>query len=218
MSKPRSSATLPAIAEPPPSESPPPITVLTNVLAAVAKWTSADDTRLHLRLVVFRDDELIATDGHRLVRVPCPTYGHTFGIDRAHVLAAAKAQHELEAPRPRAIQLWPADDGHVRLRLTGPPLQRNVSLKVPAGRVEDYPPIEQVMPTTVPAVGPQNYVMDPRYLAAVEEVTSAMQPDTHRGVTLAAWGPPDERGELLGSMLFTNAGGARFVIMPMRAP
>jgi hypothetical protein len=221
-----SAPTLPSLAELEPepvarAPVPPVISVSTGVLAAVAKWANPDEVRLHLRLVVFRDRELIATDGHRLVRVPCETHGYTFGVDRAHLLAAASAQRELGVARPHVIEISPDEPGRIQLRLTGPyalTTRRDVRMTVPAGRVDDYPPIEQVMPTPSKGVSPQGYVMDPRYLAAIEEVTAAMHPEAGRGVTLAAWCAPDAAGDLLGPMLFTNAGGARFVIMPMRAP
>jgi hypothetical protein len=88
------------------------IEVPTGELEAVAKWTSHDANRPHLHMVLFANNEYVATDGHRLVRVPCETHGLALGVDRGHLLAAVDAQRAMfAAQRPPAS----ARSGVIRL-------------------------------------------------------------------------------------------------------
>src|SRR5215467_7302110 len=64
------------------------ISVPTNVLEAVAKWAGTDKTRTHLHQVLFAKGVMVAVDGHRMVIVPCETFGLTIGVDRKYLLAA----------------------------------------------------------------------------------------------------------------------------------
>lgn len=193
------------------------ITISTDLLAAVAKWASTDESLSHLGLIVFRKNEIIACDGHRLIRVQFRTQGLEFAVQRSHLLAAVAAQRELpgitlrDDENNKAIEVSLSENGRIRLSL-GP-----VALVVPGGDLSTYPPIEQVMPE--PREGqppsPDGYVFNPRYLAALDEVNRAMGCDGG-GARCVVWSGPEGSHRIRGAMLLSNARGARFVIMPMR--
>jgi hypothetical protein len=178
------------------------IRIPTNLLAAVAKWASTDESRPHLCMVLFTKGEYVACDGHRLVRVPLEYDGPAFGVDRRHLLAAVTAQRELRGGREIEIKL---DDARVVLTIA-----EGVRMAVPTRDASKYPPYEQVMPAGKPDKLPEPYGFNPKYLAAIYEVDQASRPDSTNGVKIAAWGGS------LDAMMFTNTDGIRFVVMPVR--
>ena len=97
----------------------PGILMRTDVLVAVAKWASPDVSRPHLNLVTFRKNKCVATDGHRMVSVPCETYNYAFGVRARDLIAAAAAQRSQgssNAPSLRSIALFPSlPDGELRI-------------------------------------------------------------------------------------------------------
>lgn len=195
-------------------------------VAAVAKWTSRDETRMHLHMVLFTDDEYVATDGNRLVRVPCATHGLRIGVDRDHLLSAVAAQRE-GAPKKRSnvILLEPygatAKDAWKRqIRIT---IGEGVYVVVPGRDTGRYPPYNQVMPKGRPGgAPPSKYAFNAQYFADVAEVirggdvaVDIGEPGwgrDHGGVDITGWGDELDPVEL------TSGRGARFVIMPMRGP
>lgn len=69
------------------------ISIATSLLEAVAHWAAPEsDNRPHLSQLVFRDGEVVATDGHRLVRVPIETHGLAIGLRRQDAITAVAAQ------------------------------------------------------------------------------------------------------------------------------
>src|SRR5215470_10947248 len=152
----------------PESKLSPPITVPTNVLEAVAKWAGTDETRSHLHQVLFTKDVMVALDGHRMVIVPCETFGLTIGIDRKYLLAAVAAQRMMKIERAH-ITIEPTEDPmFVRLGLV--PTSRKSGLIVRAAESEKFPPYEKVVRDSEkekPSVGPEGYGFNPRYIDAI---------------------------------------------------
>lgn len=190
----------------------PSITICTDLLAAVAKWAGTDASRPQFEFVVFRDNEVAATDGHRLVRIPYPTRGLVIGVHRSHLLAAAAAQQMVFCGVPldhngnRAVVVsWSYKQITIDL---GP-----IKVIAPAGDISTYPPLDKFTPTAQPdqPPSPDRYVLNPRYLAAIDEVIHAMG-DREHGVKCVAWSAP-HGGD---AMRFDSRSGAKFVIMPMR--
>lgn len=194
------------------------ITVSTNVLEAVAKWAGTDETRPHLHQVHFTKGTMIAVDGHRMVIVPCETFGKTLGIDRQYLLAAVAAQRALTRERPNVITIEEQPNPvFIRLGLTHP--SGKVCLQVPVADASAFPPYEQVLRDSENAArspSPSGYAINPKYLAAVAEVDAATCDANEiiagsRGVRVIGWSK-----DRLGAMVFVNKAGVKFVVMPMR--
>lgn len=208
------------------------ITIRTDILAAIAKWASADTTR-PIGAVAFRaDDTIVATDGHRLVLVPHETHGLSFGIERAHLLAAVAAQDSIarDDREPRVgHDVIERPDGEMTLA-DGAHGDREVTLWSDAGRVyididglvirascvdlKEYPPIEQIFSGSDNAGTPDGYLLDARYLAAISEVNMATASYSD-GVRVTQWSRLDADGKR-GPIVLENSVGVRFAIMPQR--
>jgi len=188
------------------------ISISTNVLAAIVKWSCQDRDRLHLCAVLFEKDRAIATDGHRMVLLPIPTHGHHLLVDGQHIGAAVAAQRDMKVQRPHSITIEPGDKSIIL------GLDKGVSLVVPTRDPAQYPPYDQVVPKVDPkANAPHGYILNPRYLAAIAEVNDAVAPSTQCGIRVVAWSPSDANGQQLGAMLFEGHEGVQFVVMPMRS-
>lgn len=196
---------------------PPAIEVPTNEVAAVAKWASKDSDRPNLSMVRFADQEYVACDGHRMVRVPCVTFGLKFGVDADALLAAVAAQRAMSTTGVLYLTPTPIaqpDNGWTReIRIT---LSPDIYLVVPGRDTSKYPPLDRVMPKGKQGDVPPHYSINPSYLAAVAEVIAGHPADDHggrsAGVDITGWG-----GELT-PMMMTSARGARFIVMPMKGP
>jgi len=173
----------------------PVISVPTNVLEAVAKWAGTDESRTHLHQVLFSKGVMVAVDGHRMVIVPCETFGLTIGVDRAYLLAAVAAQRVLRIDRPHTITIEPTEDPlFVRLGLV-PSSSKSGGLIVRAADSEKFPPYEQVVRDSEahkPSAGPEGYGFNPRYIDAIAEVDAATcdangLPAGSRGVKITSW-------------------------------
>lgn len=210
------------------------INVRTDLLHAVAKWAHGDASRA-IGAVAFRDNEIVATDGHRLVIVPCETNGHAFGVYRSHLLAAVAAQNSLARdgidPRvghdivevedhmvgpyltvadgpfgDRVVDLWPVD-GHVQIDLG--------AVRVIASKIDisQYPDVRSVLKHGDDSSTPDGYLLDARFLAAIEEVNTA-HANYQSGVRVVKW------GRLIGGvrdpLVLKSETGVTFVVMPQR--
>lgn len=183
------------------------ITVPTGELAAVAKWAHEGTDRPRLHMVRFSNDEYAATDGHRMVRVPCKTHGLEFGVDRRHLLAAVGAQRALLGKS--AIVLEPEGKNYVRIEL-----EPGFYLLAPMRDATIFPRIDAVMPKA-PTPSLDGYHLDTRFLADIAEVDAANSPG-NPGIRVEAWSPATADGCPTGALLFRNRNGVRFVVMPMR--
>lgn len=196
--------------------------IRTRLLAAVAKWTHTDDNRPHLHRVLFDGKHMVATDGHRMVVVPCETDMPPFALGRVDCAILAAAQREITKRdgaelRFVAIDIYPgrpvSTSRKALIELDEEGLR---SLLVPAPDPSDFPRWQQLFegqkaePPT-----PPTYAFEPRYLAGIDEVLEAVDGARNRTVEVKAW-TANEPGGHVGPMLF-ESGGIRFLIMPKRS-
>lgn len=201
----------------------PAIEVPVDELAAVAKWTYRDEDRPHLQMVVFADDHYTATDGHRMVRVPCKTHGHRFGLTWRDIGIVVAAHQNWWR---HAVKL----DGRSRhLHLAVAWLPRvitahfvlSVMVSVPWYEAKDFP-LEFADAIVTKRErgkrGPAGYHVNPQYLADMAEVHKANTADIvagpqDEGVRLVSWSDTK-----LEPLKFVNQRGVVFLIMPIRGP
>jgi hypothetical protein len=202
----------------------PQIVMPIDLLGAIAKFAyQGDDIREHLQGVYVSSNELelIATDGHRLVRVDlaAPRFHDTkwertdpsFLIPLRGIRAVVANDRVAGA---RYVKIRHADKGPsasstlVRFDVCG---AERTSLYTIECRTYGltYPPVDQIMPTRRSGEPPE-IVFDPRLLADFEPVVTALGAKGF-GLKVQAWG--DE----VSPMLFAND-HVRFVVMPMRTP
>lgn len=192
------------------------ITVRTKLLAAVAKWAYQNDDRPHLQMVRFADGEMVACDGHRLVRVPLEVPdGVKFGLRPRDIAAIEAAQQKIPEHRHRGeLRISVIKDGRAIIDIESE-LAGGITMNLKTADVAGYPPIDQVMPKGRETESPAGYGFDPKFLAAINDVNLAAGGFSSRGVRAEAWSKIDEQG-MAGPMLFTGDSGIRFVVMPMR--
>lgn len=188
------------------------IIIRTDLLVAVSRWASADNMRPQLHVVLFKGNEMVACDGHRLVRVPVSCNGLTIAIDRDLIAAAANAQALCRDSAPRD-----GESGGCTIEITknGKEAVLNLGRFVLRGPIDDpssYPPIDSVMPKERPDRSPDGYGFDPKYLAAIHDVEVAAGATAGcQIVKVTGWS-----ADGLGGMLFEGHRGIRYVIMPGR--
>lgn len=207
------------------------ISIRTDLLAAVARWTHADPTR-SIGVVAFRSDNtIVATDAHRMVIVPHETHGLSFGVTRAHLLAAVAAQNVLQRDgmEPNVgHDVVERPDGDIVLA-DGPHGDREVRIWIDANRVyldigalvvraplvdiRQYPDVEKAI-VGDSAGTPNGYLLDARYLAAIAEVNMASASYAD-GVRVVRWSALDANGGR-GPVVLENVNGVKFAIMPQR--
>ena len=193
----------------------PTVSIPTSLLEAVARWALPDTgERRHLSQIAFRASEMVATDGVRIVRVPFGLAGLTCGLRRCDALAAVAAQDALLprcTPRERRVIRIHRPSPGVLVLLPG--LGTHPAMRV-AEVADAFPSYDEVF-TAIgagarPATAPDGIAFNPEYLAAIQEVAEALEPNAgQRAVTVARW------GGLLDPTLFTGPAGSQFVIMPM---
>lgn len=182
------------------------ISIPTAAIGAIAKWAGTDETRTHLHQVLFTKDVVVAVDGHRMVIAPCETYGQTIGINRQHLLTAVTVRKAIPIEGPSVITIEDHDKGYARIGFGS----SSMYIVVKKADHTQFPPYEVVIPKHNPkAEHPNGYAFDPRYLADIAEVNAATC-DGRDGVRVVAWGNKTD------AMLFENAAGVRFVVMPIR--
>lgn len=187
-------------------------TINTKLLAAVASWAYDGTDRPHIGVVAIAKGEMVATDGHRLVRVPVQTGGFAVAVTRDHIMAAVAAQRAFRGARPRdevyggnAVEISLVE-GNARINLG------DMVITAAPGDLSKFPPIDQVMPSGRAERAPDGYGFDPRYLAAIAEVQAAAGATTGtQDVKITGWS-----ADGLGAMLFEGINGIRYVVMPVR--
>lgn len=192
------------------------IIVSTKILEAVSKWSYPDwQERPHLSVVLFQRGFMVATDGHRLVRVPVETGDIEMAIDRRHIVAAVAMQRGLGNRSIDTLEMS-IEGKSVRIAVGSSQLDRDrsgVAVLVPLGNHSKFPPYEKAIPKPDPkAPSPDGHFFNSSYLAAIDEVHVACGGGSQCGIRVVAWAR-----DRLGGMLFEGAGGSQFVIMPMRA-
>lgn len=206
------------------------ISIRTDLLAAIAKWARRDGAG-HLGAVVFRtNNTIVATDGHRLVIVPHETHGLSFGVARSHLLAAISAQSVLvrDGIDPHVghdviddgddVKLADGPYGDRRIDLSLLDATRvlidigTIAIRAPRVDLKKYPDVERSLVGDNSGT-PDGYLLDARYLAAIEEVNTASS-GYASGVRVVQWS--QLVGEVRGPVVMENAVGVRFAIMPQR--
>lgn len=212
------------------------ITMNTDLLAAIAKWAS-DDVSRPIGAVVFRDGEVIATNGHQLVRVPMATCATvvgkpTFAVRRHDLLAAVAAQNAIarDGIEPAIDHDIVASDGGDPLLADGPTGDRTITLwssradvvidlggatlTAPAADLRSYPSAK-MLDEAMPPIGEVKHgpldaiVFDPRCHAAIHAMNTASSCRIG-GVQCIGWGGHES------PMVFVNLKGIRMAVMPMK--
>jgi hypothetical protein len=206
------------------------VTMRTAELVAIAKWASSDKERTHLNMVVFRNEECIACDGHRMVRVPCPTNGAAFGVHHQHIATAAAAQRAGAYDGDRSLVLVPHPTAkpwpNIAIWVGPVDVPGSVRLMVPLRDLAEYPShasIEKLLQRCEPGSGSiAGHAFNPRFLADLEEVHAATidgwidgwgDGRDREAVTIESWAATG-----VEPVVFRNARGVRFLVMPMRSP
>lgn len=207
------------------------ITVATNLLAAIATWAYTDNSHpKNIHAVAFRaDGTIMATDGSRCVVVPHETHGLAFGVARPHLLAAVAAQNALardgvDPPIDHDLVVSPLGDAEltdgpygsrtIELRPNGKHVTINIGLiviTVPRVNVDIYPTTDQIF-TGNNKGSPDGYLIDARYLTAIETINTATAGYRH-GVRVTHWGSIDKAGKR-SALVLEGATGVKFAIMP----
>jgi hypothetical protein len=213
------------------------IVIKTDLLAAIARWAYSEQDRPHIGRVIFRRDEIIATDGRRLVRLQHDCHGYEFGVSRRDVLAACAAQdmrarHHSQWAVRLGTDIEAGSDGDAVLtaggmREVGVAWNGESKAKFGLGddayyycntsTLADMPKIDAVMLGARDGEFPIGRGFNIAYLAGMEQVVHAAG-HSHDGTAIESW------SNELGPFQFTSpvgappgeAGSVRFVIMPMR--
>ncbi len=184
-------------------------------LEAVSKWAGTASNSPHLHIVAFRDGEYTACDGHRLVRVPCVTQGHSFGIERSHV-ATAIAAHRAQGHGRREIDLRPLSEQWIAVHIGPGSDPSSLRFVVPRRKLDKYPTTEaldNLMSGVRQTPSLEGHAFDPKYLAAIAEVHAAdYNAAENHSVKVVAWA-----ADRCGGVLFRSGKGVRFLVMPVRS-
>jgi DNA polymerase III sliding clamp (beta) subunit (PCNA family) len=124
-----------------------PISFLIEVLPVLIRHASTDDTRPQLGCILATCDaggrlRLVATDGHRLIRVDSRVDGPCDGPETDILIPLASAKRALSAIK--ALSKWLRADGHAEITATG--------ISYPGGGAawdvvdEQFPPYAKVIP------------------------------------------------------------------------
>lgn len=200
------------------------IPVHADELAAVAKWCHPTENH-YMNMVVFRGGEYVACDGNRLVRVPCRTFAHVFGIAPL-MISVALAAHRMAAAAPQVLlepvysTVSPDIVREVRFHfaVSGPKptvqgdlrVTNDIHVTVPTSSTRLYPAqeaIDRVMRTLLPAT-PAALTFDPAFWSAIAEIHGATSGD-HEDVTIESWTTTKPV-----TILARNKRGVRFLVMP----
>lgn len=200
------------------SASPDPVTIYAKLALAVAKWAYQVDDRPNLQNVMFGGGEMMAVDGHRLVRAPIEYGGPRFGIKAPHLTAAITALLAMDDHRRRVngdtvLIAEREPNGMTSIGFgVGSGWTHSPSVRLPYTDGHDFPNMDLVMPNERPDKSPDGYGFNPKYLAAIAEVEHAAGArDGCNIVKVTGWS-----ADALGGMLFEGYRGIRYVIMPGR--
>lgn len=183
----------------------------TALLGAIAKFASQEEERPHLSAVLVDRSEVVACDGHRLVRAEIavgPFEGSTIDDDHTRYLIPVAVARAIVAgakdARGRRVRLTCAQRV---LRAEVCTIHDRVIFVVEATTpTVTYPPIDQIMISTREGEPPR-IAFNPRLL---EDIAPVMDACGVSGLSIEGWG-----GDL--SPMQFAAPGLRFVVMPMRA-
>ena len=184
------------------------------LLSAVVRWTRNDGNNKHLAQVVVRDGELIACDGHRLVRVSIRAPStFSFGMDRFNVTELVTVARTLGVERI-GVDIGSKSEIVVDVG--------RATYRCPYGPLKDFPssrklngvgPDGRALTKAPPGVG-----VNPTFLADIAGVQLAIGgsdvgvDDGHHAVRLVAW------GGLRDAVEFRSTGDdvVRYILMPVQ--
>jgi hypothetical protein len=182
------------------------------VLNAVSKFASKETGRPYLNQVVVREGELMACDGHHLVRVPvAPMVGFSVGMMRTALLEVLTIAESLGVE-------------HVVLAVGSRGLTYEIGSRVAynsavLGPVREFPD-KSDLDRMVPRVTGKNapvFRFNPCFMAdmlGVEAAIPRRPPLSDYGVNLIGWGGSED------ALVFRGWGktveeAARYIVMPM---
>lgn len=183
-----------------PPSPPGPILVAARLLDAVASWAYQCADRPHLSVVAFMGGEMVATDGHRLVRMPVAGLG-----DRRFGIWAPDAAMALRAFGPRAILDIDPASGRIAIG----DRNREPILTVKAHDIDGYPPIDEIMNKDRRGNAPDGIVLNARYLADVQRIAEIIDP-ADSTIRIVSW------GDKLDPLIMEGPRGSRYLLMPQR--
>lgn len=209
-----------------------------SLLRAVTGWASSDETRPQLCGVHFQGADMVATDGHRLIKVACLPDGSASRPTRCYTVPAGALIAACRAAGKGWIEIDPVAR---TIRATTKATRGKASMVTTVAYVPveiQFPPYNQVIPDfdgapmTPPDKGTvSGHGINPRYLGAMADVCEAS--GRSAGVLLRKCGGPldpvlytmrietdapsrNETAHEIESRAHLKAGYAFMVIMPMR--
>lgn len=186
--------------------------IRTKLLKAIAACAAASGYgNRRIEGILFRDDEIIASNGHILVRVPAQ---HGLRLMVPVELANAAVAASLAGDDGQVdCDGYPvssqntvyvaADGGDVVIDIGG------VKLRAPSLSVDEFPSIKKCTEKSREDGNPMGVLFDPRLMALVGDVLDA-NGERSNGVHICACGGPHD------ALVLRSDSGVRFVIMPMR--
>lgn len=147
-----------------------------KLLRAIAACTWSDAfTNSRISGVLFRDDEIIATNGHALLRVPAK---HGLSLMMPTALAVAACEASLAGSDGQVDgEGYPVDDySEVVVSLDGDDVVVDiggVSLRAASMDASTYPDIAKCTTESTPDGNPMRVLFDPHKLALVGDVIAA---------------------------------------------
>lgn len=194
----------------------PTITISVDLLAAFAKFAAQDADRPYLNSVVFREDEIFATDGHRMARMPHET-PFQIAISRSDALAAVAAARTLSSKAQLRLDDRPSiaiavKDDRAILNLGAFTITTGIGSSHTDHTKKTLNSIE---PRDNSGPSPDGIGLDPRLFSDLVELSAAASigdesPERH-GLRVTKWG-----NARTDAMVIEGPRGLRVYIMPMR--
>ena len=184
--------------------------IRTKLLKALAACAGRSINR-RIEGVLFRNGEIIASDGHVLVKVPTD---HKLTlmvpielVDAACAASLALSDEQIDEfgyPVDNQNSVFIDVDGeHVTIDIGG-----GVALRAPAMPAHEFPNIDECTAKSLTGGNPMGVAFDPRKLALVTDILDA------QGLNTGVW--PEACGGRRDAIVFRSESGVRFVLMPMR--
>lgn len=185
--------------------------IRTKLLQAISACT---DPNCNPRIdgIVFRDNEIIATDGRMLVRVPAK---HSLSVmvpieivDAACAASLAGSDGQVDeygypVDDKNSMFIWEDEDGLVRIDIGG-----GVHLCSSRLDITLFPDIEKVSVGSTRKGNPMNVRFDPGRMQKFDDVMQAL--GDRAGARIVACGGPTD------ALVMRSDSGATFTLMPMQ--
>ncbi len=184
-----------------------------GLLRAISSIACEFSDRPRINGVLFRGGEIVATDGHRIVRVPFE-HDQDFFMPRDLAVAAVGA---LEAVG--CAEFGPQCDGgaeghQLRISLVDGNVVVDAGgfkLSAPALDIDSFPPMEKIFESLSSAGNAMGHYFNPDLLAGLWDVIRSAG-DYHHGVRMVSCGGPTD------AIVYQSEGGIVYALMPLLAP